>query len=396
MKSIFKLSVFALVTFMVSTFAGSTITGTAVGLSAASFLMPSSTPGVVFMAIPIQDARNLFTKMIVAVYKEQVATTSFLRSFFPTKEVMSKEISIEVQRGFEKVAVDVERGTNGNRNTFSKSTEKSFVPPFYWEYLTANEHRLYDVAIGMMNTNSFSQMTAELASDLFELRQKIERAYELQCAQVLETGIVQLNAGVNIDFKRKSASLVDLGAGNYWTTGTVSPYDTLELGAKFIRQVGKSQGSVYNVIMGSEALSAFLDNTIVKERADIRHFSLDGVRAPQRNSVGGTLHGEVSAGAYTFRIWTYPEYYDNAAGDSTAYVNEKKIIILPEAPKFTLTFGAVPQLIGEGGSVPQKGAYLIQDFVDERATSHEMHIKSAGVAIPVAVDQIWTGQVVAS
>ena len=393
MKSIFKLSVFALVTFMVSVFAGSTITGTAVGLATASFLMPSSTPGVVFMAIPIQDARNLFTKMIVAVYKEQTVTTSFLRSFFPTKEVMSKEISIEVQRGFEKVAVDVERGTNGNRNTFSKSTEKSFVPPFYWEYLTANEHRLYDVAIGMMNTNSFSQMTAELAEDLFKLRQKIERAYELQCSQVLQTGIVQLNAGVNIDFKRKAASLADLSASP-WTTGTNDPYKDLENGAKFIRQVGKSQGSIYNVIMGGEAYSAFENNTIVKERADIRNFSMDSIREPQRNSVGGTLQGEVSAGSYKFRIWTYPEYYDNAAGESVPYVNEKKIIILPEAPKFTLTFGAVPQLI-ENGSVPQKGAYLIQDFVDQRATSHEMHIKSAGVAIPVAVDQIYTAKVVA-
>ncbi|MBL4809482.1 MAG: major capsid protein, partial [Phycisphaerales bacterium] len=293
MKNIFTLLVFGFVTAIVATFSGSSMTGSAVGLASASFLMPSST-GIAYMAIPIQDARSLFTKMVVAVYKEQVSTTSFLRSFFPTKETMSKEISIEVQRGFEKVAVDVERGTNGNRNTFSKSTEKSFVPPFYWEYLTANEHRLYDVAIGMRDSNSFSELASQTAMDLFALRQKIERAYELQCSQVFDTGIVQLNAGVNIDFKRKAASLVDLSA-NPWTTGTNDPYKDLENGAKFIRQVGKSQGGVYNVIMGSKALSAFLSNTIVKERADIRNFSLDSVRAPQRNSVGGTLHGEVTA-----------------------------------------------------------------------------------------------------
>ena len=63
-------------------------------------------------------------------------------------------------------------------------------------------------------------------------------------------------------------------------------------------------------------------------------------------------------------------------------------------PNFNLTFGAVPQLI-ENGSVPQKGAFLIQDFIDQRATAHEVNIKSAGVAIPVAVDQIYTGQPVA-
>jgi hypothetical protein len=345
------------------------------------------------MAIPVQDARSLFTKMVVSVYKEKVSTTSFLRSFFPPMEVMSKEISIEVQRGFEKVAVDVERGTNGNRNTFSKSTEKSFVPPFYWEYLTANEHRLYDVAIGMQNEVGFTQLTMELADDLFKLQQKIERAYELQCAQALETGIVQLNAGTNINFNRKSGSLEDLSASP-WSVGTNNPLTDLENGAKFIRQVGKSQGGTYNVIMGSLAYSAFESNTIVKARADIKSYSLDSIREPQRNSVGGSYQGSVSAGAYKFNIWTYPEYYDNAQGVSTPYVNDKKIIILPESPNFKLVFGAVPQLI-ENGTVQQSGAYLIQDFVDQRATAHEISIKSAGVAIPTAIDQIYTAKVLA-
>lgn len=395
MKSLFKILVFSMVALVVSSFTGAAMTGSAIGLAVASYFIPSVQSSAL-MAIPIQDARNVFTKMIVAVYKEQVSVTSFLRSFFPTVEKMSKEISIEVQRGLEKVAVDVERGTNGNRNTFSKSTEKTFVPPFYWEYLTANEHRLYDIAIGMQNENAFTQLTAELAEDLFKLQQKIERAYELQCAQVLETGIVQLNAGVNIDFKRKALSLVDLGSGNYWTTGTNSPYVTLETGAKFIRQVGKSQGTIYNVLMGSEAYEAFESNTIVQNRADVRNFNMDAISEPQRNSVGGTYQGMVASGSFKFRIWTYPEFYDDATNTSTPYLNPKKIIILPESPKFNLVFAAVPQLLDENGNAAQKGAYLVQDFIDTRATAHEMHIKSAGVAVPVAIDQIWTCQVVAS
>lgn len=343
----------------------------------------------------IQEARSLFTKKLIAVYKEKNAATSFLRSFFPTVESLTKEISIEVQRGKEKVAVDVSRYSDGKLNTFSKSTEKIFVPPYFYEFLVANEHRLYDVAIGAQNEAAFAALAMELADDLFSLQQKIERAYELQCAQVLEDGILQLSAYGNIDFKRKAGSLVDKGAGNYWATGTVNPYTDLENGANFLRQTGKAQGATFNVLFGSTAWAHFLNNTIVKDRNNLQNMKLDAVAAPQRNSVGASYHGQCTIGSYLGNIWTYPQFYDDAADASTPYLDPKKVIMLPENPNFKLAFGAVPQLISTGGEIPQKGAYLVQEFIDEKKTAHEISIKSAGIAIPVAVDQIYTVQVVA-
>lgn len=344
--------------------------------------------------ISTTDARGLFTKMLIDVYKERTAPTAFLRSFFPAKETATKELSIEVQRGTEKIAVDVERGTEGNRNMFSKSTEKIFIPPYYREYFDITELDLYDRLFSDSNIDDgvFTDFMDQVADKLRMLQDKIERAYELQCSQVLETGIVQLNAGINIDFKRKAASLVDKGAGNYWATGTISPYTDLENGANFLRQVGKAQGSIFNVIMGSSALADFLDNTLVKERADIRNFTMDILAAPQRDSVGASMHGQVSGGAYRFNILSYPQFYDNSAGVSTAYVNAKKIILLPENPRFKLGFAAVPQLVTAGGV--RKGAFIVGDYIDERNDKHVFDIKSAGVAIPTAVDQIYTLQVV--
>jgi DNA-binding protein len=54
-----------------------------------------------------------------------------------------------------------------------------------------------------------------------------------------------------------------------------------------------------------------------------------------------------------------------------------------------MAYAAVPQLVGLG-QAPAKGAYLISDYVDMKLAKHEFHIKSAGVAIPKAVDQIVT------
>lgn len=345
------------------------------------------------MAISATDARNLFTKKLIAVYKEKTTPTSFLRSFFSIDESLTKEVSIEVQRGTEKVAVDVLRGTDGNFNKMSKSTEKIFIPPFYRENIMANDHRLYDVAIGAQSAEVISVLASELADEVNILKAKIERAIEKQCADVFETGIITLNAGTNIDFKRKAASLVNTGAGTYWATGTVSPYDQMLEGANFLRQTGKSQGGVLNAIMGTIAFNDFLKNTIVKERADVLNFKLDMVNEPQKNSVGASLHGRVSVGSYLVNIWTYPEFYDDANGVSTPYVNPKKIIMLPENPEFKLAFGAVPQLLD--GSMPKPGAFVVSEYFDQDKVFHKISVKSAAVAIPVAIDQIYTRQVVA-
>lgn len=346
------------------------------------------------MDIPVQDARNLYTKKLVEVYKERTTPTGFLRSFFPAREYGSKEISIEVQRGTEKIAVDVERGTEGNRNSFSRSTEKIFVPPYYREYFDCTELDLYDrmfSSSGTVDEVVVADFINEVADRLRILQDKIERRYELQCAQVFNTGIVTLNKGTNIDFKRKADSLVN--DGQYWASGSVDPFAKLEAGANFIRKEGKSMGDMFNVIMGSSALTDFLNNTKVKERADIRNFFMDQVNAPQRNSVGASTHGEVTGGSYRFRIWTYPQFYDDASGVSTPYIDSKKIIILPETPNFKLVFAAVPRLLTTGVTTT-KGAFVTGDYIDARKHSHVFDIRSAGVALPISIDQLYTSQVV--
>lgn len=347
------------------------------------------------MNISVTDARGLFTKMLIDVYRERTTPTSFLRSFFMARESATKELSIEVQRGTEKIAVDVERGTEGNRNSFSRSTEKIFVPPYYREYFDATELNLYDRLFGStsdIDSSIFADFLESVADGLRMLQDKIERSYELQCSQVLETGIVSLEAGINIDFKRKSLSLRDF-SGTPWT-GAVDPYVDIETGCNFLRQTGKSGGPIVNAILGSEVMAAFINNAKVLARGPLTNINLDAIRPPQRNSVGAALFGRITAGSYGVNLWTYPEFYDNASGVSTPYINPKKIILLPENPRFVLGFAAVPQLLTTGGTA-KKGAYLVGNYIDERMDKHVFDIKSAGVAIPVAVDQIWTAQVVA-
>lgn len=347
------------------------------------------------MPIPASQVRAALTQTVTDVYRERARATGFIRSFFPGKQAATRYVGIEVQRGTEKVAVDVIRGSEGNRNKFGRSTEKIFDPPYFREFMDLTDLDLYDRMIGSENISEsiMIDFASDVADKLGMMQDKIDRKYELMCAQALIDGIITLDNGDNIDFNRKAGSLVD-GSATPWTTGTNSPYDHLAAGAAFIRKNGKAQGGLYNVILGESAMAAFSSNDIVIERSDIRNFSLDSIREPQRNAVGSTYHGRVSAGSYSFDLWTYPEFYDNESGTSTPYIDDKKIVILPQSPRFHLAYAAVPRLITSPGSLTAE-AYVFGEYTDEKNTSHIMDIKSAGVPVPVAIDQIYTRQVIA-
>lgn len=346
--------------------------------------------------IPATQARALFTEALVDTYKEMPISTSFLRSFFPTALNNSRYVSIEVQRGFEKIATDIIRGADGNRNSAGRSTSKVFDPPYFNEYFDLTELDAYDRAFGStgINESAIADLAVEAADNTRMLRDKIERAYELMCAQAFLTGVITLKNGDNVDFKRKAGSLVNTSGSNPWVTGSNDPRKDLAAAALFIRQNGKSQGGVFNVIMGSTALTQFLSNTTIQNAGDVLRIDSMSIRQPQRDSLGATSHGSISAGDYRFNIWSYPEYYDNAAGVSTPYLDPKKVIVLPEAPRFKMAFAGVPRLIG-GNMQMTPNDFFVHNIMDESKATDQIHVKSAGIPIITAVDQIFTAQVVA-
>ncbi len=318
------------------------------------------------MNISTTDAQGLYTKMLIDVYKERIHPTSFLRSFFPDKVAPTLEVSIEVRRGFEKIAVDVTRGTDGNRNSWNKSTEKIFIPPYFREYFDSTQLQLYDRLYGATEINDamFAAFLNDVVDHQLELQEKIERSYELQCAQVFETGIVTLNQGINIDFKRKASSLVDLGsAGGYWVSNN-DLFAQIQSGCAWLRQYGKVSGHDFNMVLGETAIAHMYANTKFLGRQNLFNMKLDSVLPPQKNAVGGVYHGTLTAGPYSVHVWSYPEYYDSAAGVFTPYLNAKKGFIVPIKPNFKMAFAAVPQLI-EPGKAPLVGQFVFSDYIDK-------------------------------
>ena len=352
------------------------------------------------------DARRLFTKTLIDVYKEEAMPTMFLMSFFQEREVSSKEVSIEVQRTTEKLATDIRRGTEGERIEMANFSEKVIVPPYYRPYFDATSLYFYDQLFGRgdveMDEMTMNDWIQEVRDKLVDLTNLIMRSIEKQCADILLTGTVALDNNTNINFRRKAASLVDLGSGNYWDGASVDPTVSLKNGCNFLRQTGKVMGGTMNAILGDDALDALLNNSSILNKLDNRRIQLGDISLPQRQaeSVGSTFHGQIAAGNYRVNLWGYPQFYDNASSVSTPYITANRVILLPMQPRFRLAYAAVPKIIRDlrNAEFPefirqQRGKFTIGNYIMHDTEEHIFDVKSAPIAIPVGVDQIYTAQV---
>jgi hypothetical protein len=342
--------------------------------------------------IATTDAYGLFTKYLIDVYRERIKPTNFLRSFFKVDVSTTKELAIEVQRGDEMIAVDVVRGTDGNRNQWSHSTEKIFVPPYFKEYFDLTQLQLYDRLFGATTIDDalFARLINDTADKVMQQQEKIERTIEKNCAEIFVDGIVQLKAGINIDYKRKAASLVDDGAGQYFANA-INPFTKFEAGCDFLRKVGKSPGGTFNAILGTEALADLLANAAFLTRQNLFNMALDQVTGPQRNeNTGATFHGIITCGTYKVQLWAYPQFYKNPdTGLLTPYIDPKKVVMLPTVTNFKLGFAAVPQLLKPGQPV-RSGAFIVSEFTNEEHKTHKIYVESAPLPIPTAIDTIYT------
>lgn len=362
------------------------------------------------MAIPTNLAMANLTNNLVATYKQIPKPSDFLGMFFPKIESATRYLYYAIRREGEPVAVNVLRGTEGNRNTFSISTDKIIDPPYYREYFDLTQTDLYyrqwDSAL--INESVMSDYMSWAVEHLQSLHNKIKRAEEVQRAQFMTTGIVTLAQGATVDFARRAESMPAYTTAYDWslTTGspavsTVNPFVTLAAQCKFLRTTGKVGGGNFIVIMGDSAKAAFDTNTFVLERQKTFNMKLDDLKPPFREANGSAYHGRISAGDYTLDIFTYPEYRD-VDGTPTAYLDPKKVIVIPENPSWNQGYAAIPFLpkAGTSGmqlSLPgiQKGQYVVGDYVDQRATAWIMDIKSASIVIPKAIDMVSTNQVLA-
>jgi hypothetical protein len=361
------------------------------------------------MAIGLSEATSVFTDSVVGSFRDPVAPTQFLQGFFNVTFKMSKYVTIKIKRSGRAVAVDVQRYSGGELVSNTTIDHKKFFPPFFHNLIALSDHELYDNVVGMIAAIESGVMPAGQANllranlkaitddmniDYMEIKNMQMRAIELMCAQCLRSGIVTLASDENIDYKRKAGSIVDLGGGSYWTDA-VDPFQTLEDQFTWIKENGNSGATEFDCIFGTSALNALKNNTIFKERNDLRNFDSGKLVAPTRPRDGAVYHGQMFCGEGIANIWTYNQFYDHPdTGASTPYMDSTEVVIIPTDAVLELVFCLVPNIAAEGAPI-QTEAFFLQSDIKPIEGVHQLHVKNASLPIPVSIDRLSTVKVVA-
>lgn len=357
--------------------------------------------------VPVEQHSTTIVKKVVGKFKEDIPVKAGFSGFFPSEKTATLMVDVEVERDTDLIAVDVKRFTEGTKTKFTRSSEHTYVPPFFkLEYdFARDEVYMNTVALGVTNAVGVNQAIAQNAlKNVRKNKKMIERAIRKQQADVLQSGIVTLKNGDSIDFRRKAESMVDLGSANYWTEEDSNPSDDLATAMTFLRNIGNSTGSTINVVMRTDAMNAFLSNSAVSKLVDARKMDRVKIVMPQFNEASGmAFHGQIAAGDFVVNLWTYNEKYTNEAGETKYYLERENVVVLPSDFQGKTIFGGLPYMRKQrmqNQDVKMPGVmaadYLLRAYDDEKTISSTLELTSAPIAIPFTVDKVYTMKVLAT
>lgn len=355
------------------------------------------------ITMPSGLASPTYTTAVVKRYDElnEIKVNNFFRSFFPDLAVPERYPVLEVRRGSEKIAADVVRGTQGLRIQVAKFSQKAIDTFYYKLWFDATVLTQYFRVFGSSswNVNDMAELANGTAVEMKAMRDMIDRAIELHCANVLLTGTcTSLRDGSVVDYHRQAGSMVALTTGNTWDNAGTNPFIDLDAGFTFLRNTGKYGGAEVNGIFGIDAWTAFRANAEVKDRLKQFNNRRDTLDKAQFNAIGADYQGSIETDKGIVHAFTYKEVYDDpTTGVSTPYMAANKVIMVPPKPGFNTIFGAIPEVKATGtntGSLTV-APYVMKRFINEEKGYDRHYIESSPMPVPVQVDRMYTLQPIA-
>ena len=358
------------------------------------------------MAINQINLPGIFKRGVSETYQDMIMPRPLFMSMAKKTTTTARFVSTEVRRWRESVAVDIKNGTPGNRNQFARMSTHLYEPPTYNENFDLTTLEIYDRVFGGRDVSEgdLADLIDTAAEKAAFLVGKIHRACELHWVGIMRNGIVVLNNGDNINYRRKAESMVNL-SGNYWNGSTTTIVSNFRSACNFLRTQGKAQGGEFIAVIGESAFDAFLSSSEILNLGDQTYVQRVNINMPDDMMNGGVYHGTLSAGSYKIHLYTYPEYYDAIASDdtvtSTAFWPTNLAVVIPKmAGQFTTKFAGIKALFKGNNSMPEyygyvRGEHFLNNFIDQKTQSHVFEVHSRPLPVPVSVDKIYTMQVLA-
>jgi len=347
------------------------------------------------MSIRFENVHGLIMEAVQDVFKEKLhKKPRFLRSLFTPSTTASTIVSVETVREVSLIAKDRVRGGGANMNRADRSTIRKYETPYYDESFNMTENDNYTRLVGnpgILSEDLLDDIVNDTAEQALKLQLKIERAYEKLCSEAIYSrSVTTLNHDV-IDFNPKAESTIAADAnGGVWSDTASDIIKSIEKQCRFVSTVGNALGGTFNLLADGTTMEQIKNNLAIQKRADLRHMKLIDVSLPEYISTSGaSYHGLLSAGSYQVHLWSYDSIYNDGSSNQP-YLPAGKAAIFPmEENNLKFRYAGVSMKDTELNIYrPLKGEWHMRMLNDDQGQSTNFEVKSAGLPVPYAVDQI--------
>lgn len=329
----------------------------------------------------------------------------FFQNLFRTEVVSETDkIQMDVTRHVRLIANDVALGSGvGNQNNVGVFTNKEYTPPLYWEETPVSAGQLNKRLPGIDPFTSTGKAQA-LAYWLAEAQafnaHKILNAIELMAAQALQTGIITLNNGGQIDFGKKST--LNLVPSTKWDQNGGTPEADFKTICERVYQASKRKPTV--ALFGTVAWNHFVTRMAAKYN-NSPDFIKPGLIQMDEAMEGATFNGRWTLGTFALDLYVIDDFYEtngatiNDPTTKVPYMTADKVIVMNPQARLTKAFAATEILPQWESDYIERGLPIVPEFSQAAMTPFAYPkppsvwmagVQSRPLTIPTEIDSIGT------
>ena len=292
------------------------------------------------------------TAVLLAAYKQQKAPNTFLQSrYFPDGQVFATaQVLVEYKDGNQKLAPFVSPEVGGKAVRRDGYVANAYKPAFIAPKRALTIDNLTQKGFGEALYGELTPAERALkitADDLTEMDELIVRRHEQMCAQVLQENALTMN------HYGDDNTLVDTKVIEYFTEENQAVYtpnanwdaagaDIIGDIAAIALELAKRGLPAVDVILGTEAADAFLNNEKVIKLLDTRNLNI-GVVDPTEGFPEAVFLGQINCKGYKLNFIQYAATYEAEDGTIKPYIDPKVAIVTAPACGVT-NYGAITQI----------------------------------------------------
>ena len=321
------------------------------------------------------------TVTLTAVAKTLYRSSLLQRLFFQGRQAGGNEfdteaVEIHLKENVRTVANYSDRDSTSKIVKVDDTKVSKIVPPHISERFPIDEQILKQRQFGqsVFSMRSRDEEMAEIISEwIEELTARTERAIELQCANVLATGKVELDDGTSIDYDRDSSLTSVLTGAARWSQTATDPLATLEdTRATILRTSGTSPDVI---VMGAKAWQSFRSSDRVDKLYDARRADFGMIRDQRMNKTESFQMYIPGIG----EVWTYDGTYVDSSGTSQKFVNDN-VVIYGSSQTNGIFYGGLQALDTTG---IQKTSMILDRYNTQDPVAAYFRCRSAPIAVPI-------------